>query len=59
MNNPPPTKQALPNKPFPQSLTDLFVFFTLISVQGFGGVMAIVQRELVEKKTVVDARRIY
>ena len=34
----------------PKSLTDLFVSFTLIALQGFGGVLAIVQRELVEKK---------
>ncbi len=36
--------------PRPQSLTDLFVSFTLLALQGFGGVLAIVQRELVEKK---------
>jgi len=36
--------------PQPQSLTDLFVSFTLLALQGFGGVLAIVQRELVEKK---------
>ena len=36
--------------PHPQSLSDLFVSFTLLALQGFGGVLAIVQRELVEKK---------
>ena len=36
--------------PQPQSLTDLFVSFTLLALQGFGGVVAVVQRELVEKK---------
>lgn len=36
--------------PQPQSLTDLFVSFTWLALQGFGGVLAIVQRELVEKK---------
>lgn len=36
--------------PRPQSLTDLFVSFTLLALQGFGGVLAVVQRELVEKK---------
>ncbi|ABM37616.1 MULTISPECIES: chromate transporter [Polaromonas] len=36
--------------PQPQSPTDLFVSFTLLALQGFGGVMAVVQRELVEKK---------
>ena len=37
-------------RPRPQSLTDLFVSFTLLALQGFGGVLAVVQRELVEKK---------
>lgn len=39
-----------PERPHPNSLTDLFVSFTLLALQGFGGVLAIVQRELVEKK---------
>lgn len=34
----------------PQSKTDLFVSFTWLALQGFGGVLAVVQRELVEKK---------
>jgi chromate transporter len=34
----------------PQSLTDLFVSFTLLALQGFGGVLAVVQREVVERK---------
>src|SRR3954463_10802635 len=34
----------------PRSLSDLFVSFTLLALQGFGGVLAVVQRELVEKK---------
>ena len=37
-------------RPQPESLTDLFVSFTWLALQGFGGVLAIVQRELVEKK---------
>jgi chromate transporter len=37
-------------RPRPNSLTDLFVSFTLLALQGFGGVLAVVQRELVEKK---------
>ena len=37
-------------RPQPSSLTDLFVSFTLLALQGFGGVLAVVQRELVEKK---------
>ncbi len=39
-----------PPRPQPESLTDLFVSFTLLALQGFGGVLAVVQRELVEKK---------
>ncbi|HOZ64211.1 MAG TPA: chromate transporter [Burkholderiaceae bacterium] len=34
----------------PHSLTDLFWSFTLLALQGFGGVLAVVQRELVDKK---------
>ena len=34
----------------PASLADLFFSFTLLALQGFGGVLAIVQRELVERK---------
>ena len=34
----------------PQSLIDLFTSFTWLALQGFGGVLAVVQRELVEKK---------
>lgn len=34
----------------PESLADLFVSFTLLALQGFGGVLAVVQREMVEKK---------
>lgn len=37
-------------RPCPRSLTDLFMSFTLLALQGFGGVLAIVQRELVERK---------
>jgi chromate transporter len=36
--------------PQPQSLADLFWSFTVLALQGFGGVLAIVQRELVENK---------
>ncbi|MBA3771631.1 MAG: chromate transporter [Ramlibacter sp.] len=34
----------------PRSLSDLFFSFTILALQGFGGVLAVVQRELVEKK---------
>jgi chromate transporter len=39
-----------PDRPRPQSLADLFFSFTLLALQGFGGVLAIVQHELVDKK---------
>lgn len=34
----------------PRNKTDLFVSFTFLALQGFGGVLVVVQRELVEKK---------
>ena len=34
----------------PKSRADLFISFTLLALQGFGGVLAVVQRDLVEKK---------
>ncbi len=34
----------------PASLRDLFLSFTWLALQGFGGVAAVVQRELVERK---------
>jgi chromate transporter len=37
-------------RPQPKSLTDLFLSFNWLALQGFGGVLAVVQRELVEKK---------
>jgi chromate transporter len=37
-------------RPHPTSLSDLFWSFTVLALQGFGGVMAVVQRELVERK---------
>lgn len=49
MNSLPPSLPD-PARPQPKSLTDLFVSFTLLALQGFGGVLAIVQHELVEKK---------
>ncbi|MFZ6843377.1 chromate transporter [Undibacterium sp. RuTC16W] len=37
-------------RPQPASVRDLFISFTLLALQGFGGVQAIVQMELVERK---------
>ncbi len=34
----------------PQSKTDLFLTFSRMALQGFGGVLTVVQRELVERK---------
>ena len=45
--DPPAPSDALQQ---PQSKIDLFVSFTWLALQGFGGVLAVVQRELVEKK---------
>jgi chromate transporter len=36
--------------PQPRSLADLFFSFTFLALQGFGGVLAVVQLELVERK---------
>ncbi len=44
-----PTESA-PDRPRPKNLRDLFWSFTWLALQGFGGVLAVVQRELVEKK---------
>ena len=40
----------LPVRPQPRNPADLFWSFTWLALQGFGGVLAVVQRELVEKK---------
>ena len=52
---PPPPPDPAPacpavNTAQPASLADLFLSFTWLALQGFGGVVAIVQRELVERK---------
>ena len=43
-----PAMEDAPNRP--RSRADLFWSFTWLALQGFGGVLAVVQRELVEKK---------
>jgi chromate transporter len=43
--DPPETSQ-----PRPASLSDLFFSFTWLALQGFGGVLAVIQREMVERK---------
>lgn len=41
---------ALPSPAQPLSLRDLFFTFTVMALQGFGGVLAVAQHELVERK---------
>lgn len=45
-----PSVGAAALRQHPQSISDLFVSFSILALQGFGGVLAIVQRELVERK---------
>lgn len=53
LSDSPVTSEALSPlqaRPQPASLSELFWSFTALAMQGFGGVVAIVQRELVDKK---------
>ena len=45
-----PGQGAVEPLPAPKGCSDLFWSFTWLALQGFGGVLAVVQRELVEKK---------
>jgi chromate transporter len=47
---PEPSPLAPDARPRPRSPGDLFWSFTWLALQGFGGVLVVVQRELVEKK---------
>lgn len=47
---PSPSAPPAAAHPVPASCTDLFISFTLIALQGFGGVLAVIQREMVERK---------
>lgn len=40
----------------PTSLTELFVAFTMLALQGFGGVLAVAQRELCERRNWLTPR---
>lgn len=44
------SEATAPERPRPRSSADLFWSFTWLALQGFGGVLAVVQREIVEKK---------
>ena len=50
MHSAPLLPDAAPVAPGPRNAADLFWSFTWLALQGFGGVVAVVQRELVEKK---------
>lgn len=43
-------QQPAAPRPGPASLGDLFFSVTILALQGFGGVLAVIQRELVERK---------
>ena len=47
---PSPSRRTDDGAPRPRSRADLFWTFNWLALQGFGGVLAVVQRELVEKK---------
>ena len=44
------TAESPPAQPRPQTLREIFWAFTWLALQGFGGVLAVVQREMVDKK---------
>lgn len=46
----PPATPPEASQPRPASLSDLFFSFTWLALQGFGGVLAVIQREMVERK---------
>ena len=50
MHSAPLIPHDAPVAPGPRNAADLFWSFTWLALQGFGGVVAVVQRELVEKK---------
>lgn len=45
-----PDRPAEPDPTPPRSAREVFVAFSLLALQGFGGVMAVTQRELVERR---------
>ena len=49
-SSPPGAGSDTAPRPQPRSLGDLYWSFTILALQGFGGVLAVVQRELVERK---------
>lgn len=45
-----PSASAVTPRPAPRTKTELFFAFSILALQGFGGVLAVVQRELVDKR---------
>lgn len=45
-----PAHATLPSAPAPRSPFDLFITFSILALQGFGGVLAVAQRELVDRR---------
>ena len=50
MSSPAPSSLPQAERPRPRHLSELFWSLTFLALQGFGGVLAVVQRELVEKR---------
>lgn len=50
MSSPAPSSLPQAELPRPRHLSELFWSLTVLALQGFGGVLAVVQRELVEKR---------
>ena len=50
MSSPAPPSLPQAERPRPRHLRELFWSLTFLALQGFGGVLAVVQRELVEKR---------
>jgi chromate transporter len=46
----PPLAASVTGRARPRSLAELYWAFTFLALQGFGGVLAVVQRELVERR---------
>lgn len=51
-----PVAAEVPALARPASLRELFIAFTLLALQGFGGVIAVAQRELCERRRWLDPR---
>lgn len=52
-----PTEEDAEGLVRPSSCRELFVAFTVLALQGFGGVLAVAQRELVERRRWLSARQ--